>query len=80
LILTERRLHRTWGPKKLRVVLETKHGLGAAPVCSTIAGMLRRHGLNPAAGAVPGLSGAQRQPHPADAAELGLDDRLQRLV
>jgi transposase len=26
LILAERRLHRTWGPKKLRVVLETKHG------------------------------------------------------
>ena len=81
LILTERRLHRTWGPKKLRVVLETKHGLEAAPVCSTIAGMLRRHGLSPLPPAPSrGLSGAQRQPHPADAAEPGLDDRLQRLV
>jgi transposase len=33
-ILAERRLHRTWGPKKLQVVLETKHGLEAAPACT----------------------------------------------
>jgi transposase InsO family protein len=46
LILSERRLHRTWGPKKLRVVLETKHGITAAPACSTIAELLRRHGLS----------------------------------
>jgi transposase len=46
LILAERRLHRTWGPKKLRVVLETKHGITAPPACSTIAELLRRHGLS----------------------------------
>ena len=46
LILAERRLHRTWGPKKLRVVLETKHGITSPPACSTIAELLRRHGLS----------------------------------
>jgi putative transposase len=46
LVLAERRLHRTWGPKKLRAVLELKHGIASPPACSTIAGMLRRHGLS----------------------------------
>lgn len=46
LILTERKLHRTWGPKKLQRVLETKHGLERPPACSTIAEVLRRHGLS----------------------------------
>ncbi len=46
IVLAERRLHRTWGPKKLQVVLETKHGIEAPPACSTIAGILRRHGLS----------------------------------
>jgi len=46
LILAERRLHRTWGPKKLRMVLERKHGVESPPACSTIAGILRRHGLS----------------------------------
>lgn len=46
LVLAERRRHRTWGPKKLRMVLETKHGIEAPPACSTIAGILRRHGLS----------------------------------
>jgi putative transposase len=46
LILAERRRHRTWGPKKLRVVLETRHGITAPPACSTIAELLRRHGLS----------------------------------
>jgi transposase len=31
LILAERRQHRTWGPKKLQVILETKHGFKRAP-------------------------------------------------
>jgi transposase len=31
LILAERRLHRTWGPKKLHKVLEVKHGLASPP-------------------------------------------------
>lgn len=46
LILNERKLHRTWGPKKLQRVLETKHGLETPPACSTIAELLRRHGLS----------------------------------
>lgn len=46
LILAERRLHRTWGPKKLRKVLEVKHGIESPPACSTIGEILRRHGLS----------------------------------
>jgi transposase len=46
LILIERKLHRTWGPKKLQRVLETKRGLERPPACSTIAELLRRHGLS----------------------------------
>jgi transposase InsO family protein len=46
LVLAERRQHRTWGPKKLRAVLETKHGIATPPACSTIAELLRRHGLS----------------------------------
>ena len=46
LILAERRHHRTWGPKKLQAVLEQKHGVERPPACSTIAEILRRHGLS----------------------------------
>ena len=46
LILAERRQHRTWGPKKLQVVLEMKHAIERPPACSTIAEILRRHGLS----------------------------------
>jgi putative transposase len=46
LILKERRGHRTWGPKKLRVLLERDHGIERAPACSTIALILSRHGLS----------------------------------
>ena len=46
LILSERRLHRTWGPKKLHRVLQTKHGIEAPPARSTIGEILRRHGLS----------------------------------
>lgn len=46
LILTERRLHRTWGPKKLRRVLEVKHDIESPPATSTIAEILRRHGMS----------------------------------
>jgi transposase InsO family protein len=46
LIVAERRLHRTWGPKKLHRVLETKHGIESPPACSTIGEILRRHGLS----------------------------------
>lgn len=46
LILKERRLHRTWGPKKIQDLLEKKHGVERPPACSTIAEILRRHGLS----------------------------------
>ena len=46
LILAERRRHHTWGPKKLQVVLERKHAIEQPPACSTIAEILRRHGLS----------------------------------
>lgn len=45
-ILAERRAHRTWGPKKLRKILEVKHQVESLPSGSTIAGILRRHGLS----------------------------------
>jgi len=44
LILAERRLHRTWGPKKLHKVLQMKHGVESPPARSTIGEILRRHG------------------------------------
>jgi transposase InsO family protein len=46
LVLAERRLHRTWGPKKLHKVLEVKHGIESPPAPSTIGEILRRHGLS----------------------------------
>ena len=46
LILAERRLHRTWGPKKLHKVLQVKHNIESPPVRSTISEILRRHGLS----------------------------------
>lgn len=46
LILRERRLHRTWGPKKLQAVLETRYDIEQPPAPSTIAEILRRHGLS----------------------------------
>lgn len=46
LVLEERRLHRTWGPKKLQDILLKKHGVESPPACSTIGEILRRHGLS----------------------------------
>lgn len=34
LILAERRLHRTWGPKKLQAVVARKHAIEQPPACS----------------------------------------------
>jgi transposase InsO family protein len=45
LIVTEKRLHPTWGPKKIQRVLEVKHGLERLPVVSTVGEVLKRHGL-----------------------------------
>jgi transposase InsO family protein len=55
LILADRRLHRTWGPKKLQKILEVKHGIERPPACSTIAEILRRHGLSVPRRRRPGL-------------------------
>ena len=46
LILSERGLHQTWGPKKLHKVLELKHGIESPPARSTIGEVLRRHGVS----------------------------------
>lgn len=46
MVLAERRLHRTWGPKKIQDILLKKHGVEAPPACSTIGEILRRHGLS----------------------------------
>lgn len=45
LILAERRLHRTWGPKKICEILRRKHGLDSPPSTSTIGAILKRHGM-----------------------------------
>ena len=45
LIVSERRRHPTWGPKKLRTMLERRHGLEQPPALSTIGEILKRHGL-----------------------------------
>ncbi len=54
LVLAERRLHRTWGPKKLHKVLQVKHGIESPPARSTIGEILRRHGLSVARRRKPG--------------------------
>ena len=45
LIVGEKRLHPTWGPKKIHRVLEVKHALERAPAVSTVGEVLKRHGL-----------------------------------
>ena len=65
-MLAERRRHRTWGPKKLQVILHTRHGIEAPPACSTIGEILRRHGLSAKRrrrpGAYPSANTALTQP------------------
>jgi transposase InsO family protein len=46
LIVLERTLHRTWGPKKLQRLLEVRHGIEKPPAQSTIGEILKRHGLS----------------------------------
>jgi transposase InsO family protein len=55
LILRERRRHRRWGPKKLRRLLQRDHRVRRPPAASTIAGILRRHGLSQRERRKPGL-------------------------
>jgi transposase InsO family protein len=45
LIVLERRLHPTWGAKKIQRVLSVKHGLEQAPAVSTVGEVLKRHGM-----------------------------------
>ena len=45
LICTAKRLHSSWGPKKIHQVLLTKHGLKSPPVVSMVGEVLKRHGL-----------------------------------
>lgn len=45
LIVSEKRLHPTWGPKKIRRVLNSKHGVERPPAVSTVGEVLKRHGL-----------------------------------
>ena len=55
LILRERQRHTSWGPKKLRELLRCQHRIKPLPARSTIAGVLRRHGLSPRRRRAPGL-------------------------
>jgi transposase InsO family protein len=61
LILRERRLHRTWGPKKLKELLRTTHRIKCPPACSTIARGLHRHGLSQRPRPKPGLNEVSRR-------------------
>ena len=45
IIVSEKRHHPTWGPKKIQRVLTTKHGIERAPVVSTVGEVLKRHGM-----------------------------------
>ena len=45
LIVGERRLHPTWGPKKIQRVLMVKHGVERPPAVSTVGEVLKRHGM-----------------------------------
>lgn len=55
LILRERRRRPSWGPKKLRLVLERDHGIVRPPARSTIGLILARHGLSQARKRRPGV-------------------------
>lgn len=60
LILRERRLHRTWGPKKIRVMLRDKYRIKKLPSCSTIGRVLHHHGCTERPRRRPGLYEVQR--------------------
>ena len=45
LIVTEKRLRPTWGPKKIHRILTTKHGIELPPAVSTVGDILKRNGL-----------------------------------
>ena len=45
LIVGEKRLHVTWGPKKIQRILTVKYGLERPPAVSTVGEVLKRHGM-----------------------------------
>ena len=45
LIVSEKRQHLTWGPKKIQRVLMIKYGLESPPAVSTVGVVLKRHGM-----------------------------------
>ena len=57
LVVAERRLHPTWGAKKIRVVLERKHSMEVPPALSTLGEILKRHGMIEARRRRPGAAG-----------------------
>lgn len=60
LVVSERRLHPTWGPKKLRAVLERKYAMESPPAVSTLGAILKRHGMIEARRRRPGAFNVQR--------------------
>lgn len=60
IITAERRLHPTWGPKKLHKLLTRDHGILVPPARSTIGEVLKRHGLSKPKRRRPGIYPAQR--------------------
>lgn len=61
LIVAERRLHPTWGAKKIRAVLESKHGMSSPPATSTVGAVLKRNGLIETRRRRPGRFKVQRE-------------------
>ena len=61
IVVAERRLHPTWGPKKIRAVLERKHALETPPAISTLGEILKRHGMIEARRRRPGAFDVKRR-------------------
>jgi transposase len=59
-VVTERRRHPTWGPKKIGRILEVKYGLERVPALSTIGEILKRNGMVEARRRRPGEGGRER--------------------
>lgn len=60
IITAERRMHPTWGSKKLHELLVRDHGIGSPPARSTIGEILKRHGLSKPKRRRPGIYPAER--------------------
>ena len=60
IVVAERRLHPTWGPKKIHAVLERKHRMEVPPAVSTLGEILKRHGMIEARRRRPGAFDVKR--------------------